>query len=189
MTAARQPSTAGAEAHDRIFEERAAALARPTADEAEEPTADLIVAVADQRVALPAQRVRAIVEPGATARISTGGPLVGLRSVRGEVLAVADLAHLLQLTSATPASQRWLVVLTDPVAPIGLLVDAAVDLGSVPPDASIGPEDERQLVAHVTPDGVLVLDVERLLTDARLFVDAGLAAERPGAAHLPPDAE
>ena len=156
-------------ADDLLLAARAAELARPLDDEADGGTIDLLVlAVGDQHVALALQDVRGVRPPGPVAQVpGASEALAGVVGGYGEPLAVAGLGSLLRLRPLLPAEQQWVVVLDDPVAPLGLLADAAVDIRSVRPEDLGRPADDKRLVAALLDDGTIVLDTAGLLSDPR----------------------
>jgi chemotaxis signal transduction protein len=156
-----------------ILRSRADDLARVPTAGADGSTASVILDLGGPRVAVPVHRVRSVAGPGPVAEVPLAGHLlVGARILGGEVVAVADLGPALGSPSDAPAATRWVVVLDAGGAPLGVLADrissmdvdleAAADIGS-----------SNSLVRRVTADGVLVLDVDAVLADARFTASAG----------------
>jgi hypothetical protein len=67
---------------------------------------------------------------------------------------------------APPSGERFAVVLDHPVAPVGVLTDR-VD-GVLITFGGIRPAPDDPLLAGITADGALVLDVDAVLADPRL---------------------
>jgi purine-binding chemotaxis protein CheW len=164
-------------AHDRaVLEQRAQALARATgsAEPAEDVLHVVTFALAGERYALEAAYVREVLREAQPSRLPWApAALLGAVNVRGEVLAVADLGHLLGVPAA--ASPGPVVVLAGPAPPVGLLVDEVEELlalpsGTVapPPADTAGPAQE--LLVGVSARAV-VLDARALLTDPRLWTE------------------
>jgi len=147
---------------------RARRLAEPTPHTRAKAVELLVFSVGDARLAAPADRVREILTPGATARLPTSGQaLVGLRAARGAVVVLADPSILLGVGGdAPPSGERFAVVLDHPVAPVGVLTDR-VD-GVLITFGGIRPAPDDPLLAGITADGALVLDVDAVLADPRL---------------------
>ncbi|WP_426959533.1 chemotaxis protein CheW [Muricoccus radiodurans] len=102
---------------------------RPAARAAGEEQA-LTVAVAGERLALPADRVREVLRPRPVTRVPHAPrALLGLANLRGTALPVVSLAALTGREGAGP-SPAARVVVTVGEAPIGLLVDAVFALGA-----------------------------------------------------------
>lgn len=151
---------------------RAVQLAQPLEHVHDDRVELLVLEVGGRQVAVPVGELREVLAPGPVVRVPGSPPeLAGLAGRHGEGVAAASLAALLGLRTAVPADEQWLAVLDDPVAPLGLLADAAVDIVTVsrgdlsPPPTAEGP------VAALVPGGALVLATAALLRDPRLFLD------------------
>lgn len=160
-----------------VLQERARHLARPLDDEAPSGRRELLVAsVGATRVAFDTARVGEVLPPGPLTRIPGHGHFVaGLRNVRGELLAVADLASLLDLCHDVAIEQRWVVVVEGSRGPLGVLVDKADDLVALlGRDVSCSPAGTRsaaaELVRDVTADGVFVIEPDALLAHSALSI-------------------
>lgn len=170
-----------AEAELGLLARRARELARPLDDQQDRSTLDLLlVAVGEQQVALAVQDVREVRPPGTVSQVPGGeGPLVGLAGGHGDALAVAALSHLLALPDTGPADEQWVVVLDHSTAPLGLLVDAAVDIVTVEQTELRPPSEPGVLIRALLPQGALVLDTSALLRDPRLSLRPPDPTEEP----------
>jgi purine-binding chemotaxis protein CheW len=77
-----------------------------------------------ERYALPVHRVREILKvPAVTEVPRAGDDLVGIVSVRGQVVAVRDLRRILRLPARPPTRRARILVVDHGPEPLGLLVD------------------------------------------------------------------
>ena len=168
-------ATSGGCAEARL-DARASELARPDDDgDGGDPVDVLVVTVGGQPIALPVDALREVRAPTPFAPVpGPGGVLVGVIGGHGEALAVADLSALLGLAPARTPTGQWVVVLDDPVAAVGLLIDMADDIVSLDRQDLSPPPRDSVLIAAVADDGLLVLDAAALLADPRLFLAARL---------------
>ena len=102
--------------------------------------------------------------------------IVGLTSLRGEILAVIDLRRLFELTTSGLGDQSRLVVLGDRHGEFGILVDRALGAATIPAaGVLVTPpgiaRTARSCVRGVTEDALIVLDGKALLSDPRLVID------------------
>jgi purine-binding chemotaxis protein CheW len=120
------------------------------------------VRVGAERYALPAEHVPEVAELGTVTRVP-GAParILGVRNLRGEVLAVADLVQVLG-SPPTGAASR-LVVAEDGPLRAGLAVDAVEDVGELPPVTHRADSPLLSGAAMVGDDLVGLLDVPALL--------------------------
>lgn len=182
-------TTAGASAQGlALLRARAADLALPVEVDEDRDVADLLVAtVGGQSVAVPIERLRGVRAPAPLCPVPGSHPvLVGVAAGHAEALVVASLGGLLDLSPAVGLQEQWLVVLEDPVAPVGLLVDTADEIVRVPrQQVSAPPASSGALTTALTPSGLLLLDTAAVLRDPRLF----LHPDRPTTQGAPwPDA-
>jgi purine-binding chemotaxis protein CheW len=108
-----------------------------------------------------------------TAVPGTPAFVVGVTNLRGEILALFDLRHLLGVVAEGITDLGRIVVLGEHRREFGLLADAASEILQVP-RASLAQAEAawaRSAVQGVTPDGVIVLSGEALLNDPRLTID------------------
>lgn len=105
--------------------------------------------------------------------------VVGVTNLRGEILALFDLRHLLGLTVGVTDLAR-IVVLGERRREFGLLADSASEILYVPGTSLAQTEMAwgRAYVQGVSPDGVIVLSGEALLSDPRLTIDPAQASRQ-----------
>jgi chemotaxis signal transduction protein len=149
-----------------VLEARARRLAR--ADARDEGTVDdaidlLVVQVGDDRLAIPVGCIVAISRAGAIAPLPRAVPPVyGVTGWRGRPLTVLSLGAG---RPATGGASRLVVLGSGSRAALGVVVDGVDDIvrpsraALTPPHA--GPRQRYAL--GVTPDGLLVVDGDRLL--------------------------
>lgn len=157
-----------------VLAARAADLARPLEQEHATDSVDVLLAtVGGQQVALAVGSLREVRPPTPLAPVpGTSAVLVGIASGHAEALVVASLAALLGLSSAVASTEQWVVVLDDPTAPVGLLVDTADDVVSLDRQDLSPPPESSAVIAALARGGVLLLDIHALLGDPRLFLTA-----------------
>jgi chemotaxis signal transduction protein len=158
-----------------VMAARAAALARPVADEETHDSVEVVTLEVSgaANFAIEARHVREVMRNDHLRRLPGGaGALLGVVPSRGEVVPVADLGALLGL--CPPSRSRAMVVVLDhETAPLGLLVDGVEEVAvwrrsavrSVTQAAAL-PRDDA---VGVGPAHTAVLDGEALLNDDRLF--------------------
>jgi purine-binding chemotaxis protein CheW len=161
-----------------VLDERARALARAPAEErsAGETVEVVRFALADERYALEAKYVRGI------ARLTDFTPvpgtpefILGVTSLRGEILAVVDLRRFFEVKTKGLTDLSRLIILGLERAEFGVLADAAQDVVSLPVEELLEPPESvagvgKEYVKGVTKDALIVLDAAVLLKDERLFV-------------------
>ena len=159
-----------------VLDSRARQLARV----AEEPprAGDVLELVgfvlAGERYGIESRYVREV------ARLSRFTPVpgtpphvLGITSLRGEILALFDLRPLLGVVAEGVTDLGRIVVLGEHRREFGLLADFASEVLHVPV-ASLAQTQAlwgRACVRGVSPDGVIVLSGEALLNDPRLTIE------------------
>ena len=147
-----------------------------------EPEAARLVCffVDDQELGVDIADVRETIEPRPVTRVFLVPDFVaGLMNLRGDVLAVIDLARLLGFRGTAPGAARVVIVrarIAGRLVSAGLLVDRLADVrdlapGSLRPPPPTLPGSVGGLLRGVARAGdhpLLVLDVERLLDHERL---------------------
>jgi purine-binding chemotaxis protein CheW len=147
---------------------RAAARAREERDEAALTHELLRVEVGGEPYALPIERVREIVRLSPITKVPRAPELVlGVVSLRGEIVQVLDLRRALGAALAAPTRRSRIVVLNGEAGEIaGWLVDAVSEVMRVP-DAALAPPpgDAGDLVSSICVRGdrfVSVLEPDRM---------------------------
>lgn len=111
--------------------------------------------------------------------------VLGVTSLRGEILALFDLRQMLGVVAVGVTDLGRIVVLGENRREFGLLADSASEIVSVPA-AGIAKTDAawaRAYVRGVSTDGLIVLSGEALLGDPQLTIDLGRSA--PATAAVP----
>ena len=119
------------------------------------------VQVGDEHYALPVADVLEVAELGDVTPVpGAGAALLGVRNLRGQVLAVIDLATILGLANSDP---RRMVVTESGGRTAGLAVDSVVGVEQLPNASE--ETDSRHLTAATLADGALVgvVDVDSVL--------------------------
>jgi chemotaxis signal transduction protein len=166
QAAAARDARRSPEAARALLESRARRLARKAASD-DDATADaidlLVVEVGDDRLALPVASIVAISRPGSIAPLPRAvAPVYGVTGWRGRPLTVLSLGAR---RPGTGAASRLVVLGTGSRAMLAIVVDAVDDIVRAAraglTAAGTGPR--RHYALGVTPDGLLVIDGERLL--------------------------
>ena len=164
----------------RILEARARELAREPEADARGDTLELVVlSLGQERYGVASQLVQAI-HPLAGLTPVPGLPAfwAGLVNLRGRLYPVLNLRRYLGLAGEAPANGKLALVAAAGLS-VALWVDEVPEVRQVPL-AQIGPhlsealEDQAGAAGRhgLTPDFLAVLDLEALLADARLVVQA-----------------
>ena len=101
--------------------------------------------------------------------------VLGVTNLRGEILALFDLRQLLGVVSEGVTDLGRIVVLGEHWREFGLLADSASEILSVP-GASLAQTETawgRAYLRGVSPEGVIVVSGEALLSDPQLTIAAG----------------
>lgn len=168
--------------------ERAHQLARPVQSQETHGADHLLVAIGRMRLAIAVEALRQTVTPGPVTRLpGLPSELRGVRTLRGDVVCLADTAALFgSATAAEPDSQH--VVVLEDASPLGLLVDEVLGLRHLGPEDVHRPQTStdtsasapRAAVTGVTGDGILLVDTVALLADPRLRLSAPAPAPDEG---------
>ena len=163
----------------RILDERARSLARVTHDATKDARRiDVVVFTSHgERYAIETSYVRETVRSRGTTPVpGTPAWIAGIESIRGEILAVVDLAPLFGAQMPPPSSACLLLVIGDENAELALRCDEISDVSSLGKDPIVAPpraatSGGKRDVVGVTHDGIVVLDAAALLEDPRLVVE------------------
>ena len=177
---------AAVEAIADVLEERAELLALPLDPPPNEGDLHLVVRAGGQRVALKMTALRSVVPPPPMTGLHVEGlALVGLVALAGEVVPVVELATLLGGESSTKVAEPMLVVLDDAGSQLALKVDGVEGHETLRPHLEVGIDlsDASTAVAPLTTrvgeEGLLVLDLDAVLTDPRLSYSDRTARRGP----------
>ena len=163
-----------------ILEERAQVLARVPASDAARQEAELVVlALGQERYGVDILQVQTIQALAGLARVP-GLPAfwAGLVNLRGRLYPVLNLRRFLAL-SGQPAEGGKVVLVSGANLSVALWVDDVLEIRRVPLDQIAAPLADAATAAQrgagvrgVTADFLVVLDLEILLGDPRLLVQA-----------------
>lgn len=164
--------------HREVLEARARQLARvpdepPRAGEVLELVGFVL---AGERYGIESRFVREVARLTRFTPVPGTPPFVlGVTNLRGEILALFDLRHLLGVVAEGVTDLGRIVVLGEHRREFGLLADAASEILYVAGTSLAQMETAwgRIYVRGVSPDGVIVLSGEALLSDPRLTIDPG----------------
>lgn len=92
----------------------------------------------------------------------------GVVNIRGQIITVLDLRLLLSLGMDTNETPPELIVVKNPPLELAILADHVSDVERIPVD-TVEPI-EMSYARGVTLNRLVVLDIEQLLSDERLFV-------------------
>lgn len=160
-----------------VLEERARRLARtPPVVEAAEPLELLAFRVGVETYAIETRHVREVGRLANLTPLPGAAPaLVGVTSLRGEILAVFDLRHLFAIGKPGWSELSRLVVVGGEDPEFGLLADQVLDVTrfasrALGPAPAHFPIHARPLVAGLTAEAWIVLDGERLIADETFLI-------------------
>jgi len=155
-----------------VLIKRAEELARPLEDERQDPLYSVaVLALGDERIAIEAEHLREIVRVPPVAPVPSTPPwITGITQLRGELLAVVDLAQVLGLDPG--GEQPFLAVVDAAEGPLGLLVEKVLGFREIRAAelSTIEAADPRRPVQAITRDLVTTLDIKRLLASDSLRV-------------------
>jgi purine-binding chemotaxis protein CheW len=171
------------EDHDRdILRTRAEALARPPAAQIDRSndTEFASFSVDGDRYAVETSFVREVLPlPEITPLPGRARVLVGVTSLRGEIVPVAALGRLFGGAGSPLPAASYLVVLGQARAEVGVLATEIGEAYMLDPSELSSARRERALTRGVTRDGLVVLEGVALLSDPRLSVEDDDAQEHP----------
>ncbi len=161
-----------------ILRARAKELARPEAGPraSRDGISVLEFALAHERYAVEVSHV----EEACTVKDITFLPgvdpfVMGIVNVRGRILSVIDLKKFFDLPDRGLADQNRLIILRREMMEIGILADAIVGVRTLAAD-QLQPSLptltglREEYLKGIAPDGLIVLDAARLLSDKRIVV-------------------
>jgi purine-binding chemotaxis protein CheW len=144
----------------------------------------VVFVLAGERYGIESRLVREVARLTRFTPVPGTPPFVlGVTSLRGEILALFDLRQLIGVVAVGVTDLGRIVVLGENRREFGLLADSATEIVSLP-RSSLAQTDAawgRAYVTGVSPDGVIVLSGEALLGDPQLTIDLERAAAAPPA--------
>lgn len=108
---------------------------------------------------------------------------VGVIQVRGEIIAVLDIAVLFGREPGAAAGDQFAIVVTSGDVTAGLLADSVDDVhdllpGRIHPPLTTFTDRRERYISGLSQDGVSILDVDKLLHDERLWIRQETSEER-----------
>lgn len=159
----------------RILRERAAALARMEEPVPRGAVELLTFGAGGETFAIETSFVREVMRGNRITPLPGVPPFVaGIMNVRGEIVSVLDLLHLLALPGAQ-GRQDLVIVLHDDAMTFGLAADRLIGTCRLAPEQidTPFPQVPANRGLHIkgsTPDRIVILDGEALLHDERLVI-------------------
>jgi purine-binding chemotaxis protein CheW len=161
-----------------VLRHRAEQLARRAADEESGQSVEVIICrLGNERYAVETRVLRAVHWPsGATPVPSTPSYVLGLVSIRGEIITLLDLAAMLGLPGDVNPSEaaRPALLVGVPGVRAALVVDEVLGVERMRLDSLEPPLSGREFARGVAPGPTVLLDVELLLKSGRFDVDESL---------------
>jgi purine-binding chemotaxis protein CheW len=162
----------------KILKERAKTLAREPQKKpgSEEHVQIVEFALSDEKYGIPSLYVREVYPlKDLTPIPCTPSFVLGVVNVRGQILSVIDIKKLFDLPEKGLSNLNKVIVLHSPAMELGVLADAILDIRSIPlnglqPSLPTLTGIRREYLKGVTPERVVVLDAEKLLSDQRIIV-------------------
>jgi purine-binding chemotaxis protein CheW len=163
---------------EELLRRRAEQLASRPPDEDEGHDVEVIVCrLSGERYAVETRVLRAVQWPsGATPVPSTPSYVLGLVSIRGEIITLLDLAAMLGLPGDVNPSEaaRPALLVGVPGVRAALVVDEVLGVERMRLDSLEPPLSGREFARGVAPGPTVLLDVELLLKSGRFDVDESL---------------
>ena len=170
MTETHVLADAAAERRQRTLRKRAELLGEPPTPQASEAKLEVLVCrVQDERYAVDLRELRSVQRATGLTRVPSAPPQVaGVLNVRGDLVAVLDLAATLGLasTALTPATLTLLVEVKQGV--VGLLVDDVLEIRLLLPERLDRSITAGASIRGIADGSLVLLDLERLLSELAL---------------------
>ena len=176
--------TLAPEAKAKILKDRAKALARrPKSADAEEDFLQVVeFVVADERYAVESARIREVYRMKELTPLPCTPPFVlGIINVRGQIVSVIDIKKFFGLPEKGLTDLNKVIIVRSGDMEVGLLADAIVGSRRIP-TAGIHPPLPTltgigaDYLTGVTGEGLVVLDVGRILSDEAIIVHEEVTA-------------
>jgi purine-binding chemotaxis protein CheW len=162
---------------DSILSSRAERYARPpevAAQEDQDTLRTLVFLQGQERYAIPVSYVvRGVAEPHVTLLPCVPRYYRGVINLRGRILSVLDLQRFWGLPGTSAVDKAQLIVIQAGVLEVALLADTVLEMARMPIEDIVPPVTAGIGLPHVqgvSPDGVVIVDVESLATDERLII-------------------
>jgi purine-binding chemotaxis protein CheW len=159
---------------DTVLKRRAEQLARlPLAAETEDEIEVLACHMGDERYAVETRHLRAVQWAASVTPVPcTPAFVVGIVSVRGEIVTLLDLATMIGLRSVPVLGEGPLPVLLVGLTGMrtGLVVDEVIGVERIKTSALQAAPSGREFVRGIGPEDTILLDVEALLGSGRFNV-------------------
>jgi len=172
----------------RILEERAQLAARPSAAAGPAQGEEVEVvrfSLGRERYAMETHYVREVLGVAELSQVpGTPGFFAGLANLRGNLLAVVDLARFLEVPRIADAAFARIIVCGRDDPELGFLADGVDEVTAVPVREVLSPTGHfaangRDYLRGMTGEALIILDGAALLNDRRLFIDQGDATASP----------
>ncbi len=165
----------------RILKARAVALGREPAKERDEPSAEVVTfLLAYETYGLESRWVREIFPLRELTPLPWNPPFVaGIVNVRGRILPVIDIKKLFDLPEKGLPDLNKVLVIQSGELELGILADQILGMRSIPlsliqPSLPTLTGIREDYLKGVTPERLVILDAEKILSDPRLAAGGGM---------------
>ena len=158
---------------ENVLRRRAEQLARqPLAEDTGADVEVLICRVGNERYAVDTASLRSVQWASGVAPVPcTPAYVLGIVSVRGEIVTLLDLGTMLGLSAAPKETEQYAALLLGlPGLKAGLVVDEIVVVERLKLDTLQPSLSGREFLRGVAPGQTVLLDLEQLLTSGRFDV-------------------
>ena len=168
--------------HRDILRRRAQLLAREPAPETEGAELETVeFTLGHEHYAIESHHVRRVLPLTELVSLPCTPPFVlGITSLRGQIVSVIDLKLFFELPPAAPDGRRRMVVLSSPTMEFAIAADSVIGVSRVlladihpPPPTLTGIRSEY--LRGVTANRLVILDGARILADETLVVNDQVA--------------
>lgn len=175
--------TPSAEETQRILQIRALALAQePPLEEVSNESIEVVeFTLAYERYAVESRYVRQVASlESLTPLPCTPGFVLGVVNLRGEILPVIDLKKIFELSGKELTDLNKIIVLQSGKIVFGILADAIIRVRNIlvariQPSLPTLTGIRENYLKGVTPERLVILDAEKLLTDENIIVQEQVA--------------
>ena len=168
----------------RILKARAKALARPLADQQHTGAVLNVVefGLAQERYAILTDAVREVYPLKALTPLPCCPAFVlGIVNVRGQILPVIDIKKLFDLPERGLTDLNKVIIVHNEQMELAILADVVIGLRVIPLDV-LQPSlptlagIREEYLKGITPDRLVILDVEKILSDPKIIVNEEVEA-------------